>query len=179
MKRMKWVVIIVMVLVAFMFTTALAQTRHQFDKDTYVQITKKNIGRILTGKVSPDLMIADMEKLIDLGLEGCNEHMNEPKVPAVEVKLLQLTIEAAPRLKSLSLEEIEDQWHEGGYLKSKGIDIMSLDHFSHAMCHYDSVIHPATAIICLQEYKRTNNEELLEQMKAELAEVAEHMKHLD
>ena len=65
---MTWIVIIVMVLVAFMFTTALAQTSHQFDKDTYVQITKKNIGRILTGKVSPDLMIADMEKLIELGL---------------------------------------------------------------------------------------------------------------
>jgi hypothetical protein len=47
------------------------------------------------------------------------------------------------------------------------------------MCHYDSIVHPATAIICLQEYKKSNNEELLEQMKAELAEVAEHMKHLD
>ena len=47
------------------------------------------------------------------------------------------------------------------------------------MCYYDAVVYPATAIICLKEYRNTKNDELLEQVKAELVEVREHMKHLN
>jgi hypothetical protein len=176
---MKWLSFILVFLVAFIVTNAFAQTAHQFDKKTYVKIAKKNIGRILTGKVNTDVMLSDMEKLVDLGIEGCKEHMSEPETPKSEVKMLTTLIDNSRRLTSLSLDQIEEQWHEGGALKAKGIDIGSLDHFDEAMCHYDSVIHPATAIICLKQYKKTNNEELLDQMKAELAEVAEHMEHLD
>jgi hypothetical protein len=180
MKRTKWIIFtVVIVLIAVMYTNALAQTHHEFDKKTYVRLTKKNIGRILTGKVNPDTMLADMEQLLDLGIQGCKDHMSEPETPKSEARMLQYTIDAANKMKSMSLEQIEEQWHEGGYLKSKGIDISKMDHFDEVMCHYDSIVHPATAIICLQEYKKSNNEELLEQMKAELAEVAEHMKHLD
>jgi hypothetical protein len=162
-----------------LFTNVYAQTGHQFDKKTYTKIAKRNIGRILTHKIDPDIMISDMEKLIDLGIEGCKEHLNEPDTPSIEIKMLNMTIDSKNNITSMTLDQIEEQWHEGSFLKSRGIDIMTLDHFSHAMCHYDSVIHPATAIICLQEYKKTKNEEFLDQMKAELAEVMEHMKHLD
>jgi len=179
MKRMKWFSFILVFLVAFIVTNAFAQTEHQFDKKTYVKIAKKNIGRILTGKVNADVMLSDMEKLVDLGIEGCKEHMSEPETPKNEVKMLSTLIDNSGKLTSLTLEQIEEQWHEGGVLKNKGIDIGTMDHFDEAMCHYDSIIHPATAIICLKEYKKTNNEELLDQMKAELAEVAEHMEHLD
>ena len=64
-------------------------------------------------------------------------------------------------------------------MKANGIDISTYDHFSDVMCFCEAVVHPATAIICLKEYKKTKNEELLEQMKAELAEVREHLKHLE
>ncbi len=40
-------------------------------------------------------------------------------------------------------------------------------------------MHPATAIICLKEFKNTGDEELLEQVMDELIEVREHLKHLE
>ena len=136
MKRTKWIIFaVVIVLIAVMYTNALAQTHHEFDKATYVRVTKKNIGRILTGRVNPDMMIGDMEQLLDLGIQGCEEHMSEPETPKTEAKMLQYTIDSANKMKSLSLEEIEEQWHEGGYLKSKGIDISKMDHFDEVMCH--------------------------------------------
>ncbi|MGA1845038.1 MAG: hypothetical protein ACMUIS_10800 [bacterium] len=179
MKRMKWMGVVVLVVIAMVCVYAFAETGHQFDKTTYVKVTKKNIGRILTGNISPSTMKADMEKLISIGLDGCREHMSEPDATPVEKKLLEITIKSVDSMRGLSLDQIEEMWHEGGFLKSQGVDIMKLDHFSHAMCHYDSVLHPLTAILCLNEYERTQKDEYLDQMKAELAEVAEHMEHLD
>ena len=57
--------------------------------------------------------------------------------------------------------------------------VREYDHFAEVMCHYDTVVHPATAIIALKEYKKTNNEEYVEQVKDELAEVVQHLKHLE
>jgi len=124
-------------------------------------------------------MIANMEHLVELGIAGCEEHMNEPETPDVEKKLMKQLITQAKVLSTLSLEDIEKLWHDGGYAKKEGIDIHKFDHFDEVMCHYDAVVHPATAIICLNEYKKDNKEEHLDQVKDELSEVIEHMKHLD
>ncbi|MGA1823622.1 MAG: hypothetical protein ACMUIP_03085 [bacterium] len=158
---------------------AKAQTIHQFDVAIYKEIARQTVGNIIKGTVNADEMIANMEKLLALGKEGCAEHMNEAETPPVEAKLMKLALENAEKMISLSLEQIEEKWHEGGFPKSNGIDIEKFDHFSEVMSHYDSLVHPATAIICLKEYKTTKNNDLLEQVKDELAEVIEHLKHLE
>lgn len=179
MKRMRWLTCILMVLVVGMVTNAFAGTKHQFDKKAYDKIAKKTIGRVISGNIDADKMLADMEKLVELGVAGCKEHMSESETPPKEVKIMKMTIDNAQRMSSLTLDEIEAQWHEGGVLKANGVDISSYDHFAEVMCHYDAVVHPATAIICLKEYKKTKKEALLEQVKDELAEVREHLKHLE
>jgi hypothetical protein len=92
---------------------------------------------------------------------------------------MKATVENAQKMKGLSLSEVEAQWHEGSFLKGQGVNMDKYDHFSEVMCHYDTVVHPATAIIALNEYKKTNNEDYLEQVKDELAEVIQHLKHLE
>lgn len=179
MKRVKWLHGVLIVLVVGMLSYAFAGTKHQFDTKTYDKIAKRTIGKIISGTVDTDKMIGDMEKLMELGIAGCEEHMGEAETPPTEVKIMKIIVENAGKMKSLTLDEIESQWHEGGALKANGVDIGTYDHFSEVMCHYDAVVHPATAIICLKEYKKTKNEELLEQVKAELAEVKEHLKHLE
>ncbi|MCK5230830.1 MAG: hypothetical protein KAR13_11225 [Desulfobulbaceae bacterium] len=170
---------LLMMLIAGMITNAFAQTKHEFDKKTYDKTAKKTIGRVLSGNIDADKMLTDMEKLVELGVAGCREHMNEPETPPIEVKMMKITIENAQKMTLLTLEKIEAQWHEGSVLKANGVDIEKFDHFAEVMCHYDAIVHPATAIICLNEYKKTKNEALLEQIKDELAEVREHLKHLD
>jgi len=179
MKKKNLHVAMIFTLLFGMAATLHAGTVHQFDVKAYDKIAKKTIGRIITGNVDADKMITDMRKLVELGVAGCGEHMGEAETPAEEKKVMQITIDNAQTMSSLSLAEIEPQWHEGGLLKGQGVDISQFDHFSEVLCHYDAVVHPATAIIALEQYKKTGKEDLLEQVQAELAEVREHLKHLE
>jgi hypothetical protein len=170
---------LLVVLMAVIVTNTFAQTHHEFDKSGYTKIVKKAIGQIISGNIDTGKMLTDMDKLVAMGIAGCEEHMGEKETPAVEVKMMKYTIDNAQSMSSLSLDKIEEQWHEGGFLKSKGIDLNSFSHFDEVMSHYDAIVHPATVIICLKEYEKSKNEELLEQMKAELAEVKEHIEHIE
>jgi hypothetical protein len=170
------------ILVAFVLLIAIglnAGTKHEFDTNAYIKAAKKAIGLVVSGNADPDKMLVHLNTLMEMGVAGCHEHMGEAETPDNEKKLMKWTIEQADKMPSLSLKEIEDQWHDGGFLKKKGIDIEKFEHFDEVMCHYDGVVHPATAIICINQYKKDKNEEHLDQIKDELAEVIEHMKHLE
>ena len=179
MKTMRWFGIILVVLVVGWGTHVFAESTQEFDVKNFQKIAKKNIGMVISGNIDADKMLADMENLVEIGVAGCKKHMGEPGTPPDEVKLMKITVENAAKMKSLTLSEIEAQWHDGGFAKSSGIDISKFKHFDKVMCYYDGVVHPATAVICLREYKKTSNEDLLDQIKDELAEVVEHMKHLE
>ena len=154
------------------------ETSHEFDIAKFDKIAKQAIGSIISGNVDADAMLSDMEELLELGISGCKEHMGEEETPEVEKQLMQLVIDNAQAMTSMSLDDIEAQWHDGGAAADQGIDIEQFDHFDEVMCHYDGVVHPATCIICLNKYKKSKNDELLDQVQAELEEVREHMKHL-
>ncbi len=177
-KRLATVLTTCMVMLFTVNFAGAEETAHEFDAAKFDKIAKKAVGAIISGNVDADAMLGDMEELLELGVSGCEEHMNEPETPEVEKKLMQLAIDNADEMTSMSLADIEAQWHEGGAAKDAGIDIEQFDHFDEVMCHYDGVVHPATCIICLKEYKKSKNDELLTQIQAELEEVREHMKHL-
>jgi len=170
---------ILAIILAVIPNHAFAGTKNHFDKNAYEKIVKRNIGRIITGNIDVEEMLTDMEQAVKLGLAGCEKYMSEPETPQIENEIMKYIINNVQKMKSLNLDQIETLWHEGGFLKKKGIDISAMDHFSEVMCHYDSVVHPVTAIICLKQYMKTNDEDLLAQIKAELAEVKEHIKYLD
>ncbi len=179
MKQGIWFTGLVMVLCLAFLAPAYAGTENTFDIRAYQKLTKKNIGRLISGKVDPAVMMADMEKLIAMGITGAREYMGKKETPAEEAKLMEITIANAATMSSLSMAEIEAQWHEGGFLKSKGIDVSKFGHFAKVMCYYDSLVHPATVIICLKQYQQSSDQGLLDQAKDELLEVVEHMKHLE
>jgi hypothetical protein len=154
-------------------------THHEFDKATYDKLAKETIGMVVSGNVDVDKMMANVQKLVELGVFGCKEHMGEPETPETEKKIMKFTIEQVGKMVALSLEDIEALWHEGGFLKEQGIDIHKFDHYDEVMCHYDAVVHPATCIICLNEYKASKDQGMLEQIKAELSEVRQHIKSLE
>jgi len=179
MKRMRRLFCISIVLVFGSVSSVFAASAHQFDVKSYDKIAKKNIGRVISGNIDADKMVGDMEKLVQIGVAGCKKYMGEAETPTEEVKIMKIIIENADKMAFLTLNDIEAQWHEGGVLKANGINIDKFDHFSKVLCNSDAVVHPATAIICLKEYKKSKNEDLLEQVKDELAEVKEHLKHLE
>ncbi|MEA3348444.1 MAG: hypothetical protein U9Q39_05200, partial [Pseudomonadota bacterium] len=107
------------------------------------------------------------------------EYIAKKETPAAEVELLEITIANAAAMSSLPMAEIEAQWHGGGFLKDKGIDVGKFGHFDKVLCFYDALVHPATVIICLKQYQHSSDQGLLDQAKDELMEVVEHMKHLE
>lgn len=78
---------------------------------------------------------------------------------------------------TLSLEEIERDWHECGKPRAQGYDCPKDGnrHFELISSLMDTVIHPATVILLM----RAPDAAAVAQAKDELAEVKEHLKHID
>ncbi len=176
MKKIRLWHLILVVLIAGMFTNAIAEEK--FDKKLYDKIAKKTIGMVISGNIDADKMIADMGKLIDFAVQGCKEYMKKGGTPPKEAKIMKIVVENAKKVSSLTMDEIEEQWHDGGVLKANGIDIDKFDRFSEVISLYAAVVHPATAAICFNEYKKTKKEDLLDTVKDELEEIREHLKYI-
>jgi hypothetical protein len=183
MKRIKWLSWVLMVLLIGAWNVVLAEDEHHhgehFDKNLYDTLSKKNIGRILSGNIDVDTMIADMEKLLEEGVEGAEGHMEDSHTPADEIKMMTLLIEKHEEMVSMNLDDLETQWHDGAALKAKGIDISKMDPLGEAMRHLELLVYPVEAIICLKKYKETKDEELLEKIEESLVEARDHLKHLE
>lgn len=157
--------------IVFASSQAFALDAHQYEEIAGKTIRQMNSG--VAGDI--DAMLAMQEQLMILGLEGGVSFLQENPEGGTPLKLV---VENAESMKSLTLDEIETLWHEGEFLRKKGIDPDTIDHFGPMMSLMDSVIHPATSYLLIKEYKQTGNPELLARVKAELFEVLEHIKHI-
>jgi hypothetical protein len=172
MKKISVSLVLALILAAFISTQAFAM-----DVAGYKLIANATIKEALSGSVKNiDKLIADQKKLVEIGVAGCKEYAQ--KVPK-DAKIMKLVISNANKMMAMTLEEIEPAWHEGGVLGENGIDFDAIDHFSPALSHMDTVVHPATTYIALKEYKKSKDGDLLEQVKDELSEVLEHLDHVE
>lgn len=146
-----------------------------FDVTAYEEVVKETIRSVVSGNPNVDELITQQKKLVELGVAACREH-GEKHVK--DSKFMGLVADNAKKMMGMSLDEIEEQWHEQEFLLSHGIDTEVEGHFSKANSLADAVIHPATAYIALNEYKKTNDSTLLIQVKEELEEVLEHLEHI-
>ena len=160
-----------------LFAIVFSLPAFALDVDSYNRLANETIRQMNMGVVGDiDAMIRRQEELMVIGMEGGIAFLRENPQGGVP---LQHVILNAENMKNLSLDDIEALWHEGGYLKGKGIDPEKIDHFGPLMSLMDSVIHPATSYLLLKEYKKTGNRDLLVRVKAELFEVLEHIKHIE
>lgn len=154
----------------------VATPANAMDVDTYVDVAQETIKKVKKGKVKDvDKLIAQQEELIRLAVEGALKFAEENPQSR---KMMHLVVLNSERMKRMSLDDIEKAWHGGEYLKGHGIDINEMTHTDAAMNFYDAVVHPATALIALGEYKTSKDPELLSQVENELTEVIMHVEHL-
>ena len=137
MKKHAMILLAAVALAVLAFGQAVIadDTHHQWDVKGYDAIAKSIVGAVVSGNVNVDKMVTDCEKLVRMGVEGCEEHMGEPETPADEKKLMELTVAQVDKMVELTLEEIEAQWHDGGAAKAKGLDLHKWDHFAEVTCH--------------------------------------------
>ena len=147
------------------------------DTDGFRTLASNTVKQMEMGVVGDvDELIAMQEQLMVIGMQGGVEYLRNN--PNVKGRPLQITILSAEKMKKMTLDQIEAQWHEGKYLAAKGVDKDSIDHFGPMMSLMDTVIHPATSYLALKEYKKTGNPDLLQRVKAELVEVLVHLDHI-
>jgi len=149
---------------------------YALDVASYRKMAQDTIRQVRMG-IAGDInaLVRVQERLMDMGIEAGVAHL---KQGGTEIRALQLVIVNAENMKELDLDEIESLWHQGNFLKKKGIDIDKLDRSGEMVSLMEAIIHPATAFIALNEYKMTGNAELLARIQAELIEVIEHVGHI-
>ena len=146
------------------------------DTVLYTKLANDTISEANGGFVSNINNLINVQKqLVKLGKKGSQQYL---KRHPEHQELLSLVIAEADNMMKMTLDEIEDQWHQGKFMKSKGHDLQSMDHFGELFSLMDSIIHPATSYIALKEYKRTRKSEYLARASAELIEVVEHVAHI-
>ncbi len=145
------------------------------DKEEYIKTAQETIKKVKRGKVKEkdlDKLVANQNKLIRLAIEGALSFAEDsPK----DRKMMHLTVLNSERMKNLSLDQIEKDWHGGDYMRTHGIEINDISHVSDAMNLYDAIIHPATALIALEQYRKDGDAGHLVQVEDELTEVVMHV----
>jgi len=121
-------------------------------------------------------MLQQSETLIQMGIASSRAYA---AVNPEYTKLLTLTADNAEGMKAMSLDQVEEEWHEFAFLARHGIDAEEIEHFGAAISLMDTIVHPATSVIAIRAYQAEKDEEHLEQVKAELSEVLEHIKHVN
>ena len=174
-KPIRSIVLLSSIILSLVMVTAVFAESGHIEK--YERLVKSTIKAIITGSLgNMDKLIADQEVLMEIALEECEEHKADaPK----DAKLMNLVIKNASRMKASSLDQLEEDWHDGELLTANGIDFDALDPMGPATILMHMVVHPASAYVALKEYKSTRDKELLESAKDELSEVLTHMEIIE
>lgn len=166
-----------------MFCSALVLSSYVYGSaeiDEYKKLANDTIKLVLTKKITPenvDDVIKTQEKLVNIGKQACTKFKGETQ-DATATKVMDLVLSNADSMQKMSLEEIEKQWHNGEFLKANGVDPDTVQHFGAANSHMDMIVHPVTAILVLNDYKKSKDAKKLDQVKDELSEVLKHLQHL-
>lgn len=162
-------------LASICFSFSISSSAMDFDGfRSLAQHTVRQMNMGVAGDI--DALIAMQEELMVIGMQGGVKYLQLTPEGGVA---LQTTILNAESMKKLSLDQIEELWHEGKFLQAKGIDTEHLDHFGAEVSLMDAIIHPATSYLALRAYRNSGDPELLTRAKAELVEVLIHLDQLE
>ena len=95
-------------------------------------------------------------------------------------KVLEFIAASVGKMYGETLESIEHNWHKGDAIHLAGLgDIYDkIAKQSPAIVAIDAVVHPVTAILALQAYKKDQKKDHLDQVVTELKELLDAMKAL-
>jgi len=164
------------ILVSLLLGCLYAGGATAIDSERYTKIANATIQEANGGFVTNINMLIDMQKtLIEIGVAGSKQYIQKHPEHA---NILNEVVTNAEKMMAMSLDEIENEWHQGKHMRAQGYDLDKLDHFGSLFSLMDSIIHPATSYISLKEYKRTRDTKYLARASAELIEVVEHVAHI-
>lgn len=147
-----------------------------FQSETYRTLVTETVLALESGDYDIAHLIGVQEQLIDLAVEGARAYgARNPQ----HGRMMTFVADEVPAMRAMSLDQLEEDWHEGGALSRIGLDLSSLDLSGAAYAHMDTIVDPVTAYIALKQYRDTGDEEYLELAAEELAEVLDQVEILE
>lgn len=147
-----------------------------FEGDAYRSLVIETVLAIDSGDFDVAHLISVQDQLIAIAIDGARDFGERNPEHA---RLMAFLVQEAPGMRSMTLDEIEEAWHEGEALSQIGIDFASLDQVGPAYAHFDTVVDPMSAHIALRLYQETGEEEYLELVVEELTEVLDQVEMLE
>ncbi len=169
-----FVMMVGLVLVLISQQAVADEDNTSLDKEIYREIATQSIELLQTDldEESINALLKMQDRLILLAAVEC---IRFAELNPEHATLMNLAIDNNQTMKSLSLEEIEADWHQGGVAREHGIDWDGMPHFSPAVNAVEAVVHPATVYILLELYRDDGDAEHLMQAIDELNEVLQHL----
>lgn len=163
-------------IVAFTMVLAFFGSASAMDTVLFTKLANDTIQEAKEGFVTDiNRLMAMQKQMLELAVEASKRYIQRHPEHR---DILSTVVNNTEAMLGMSLEQIEEQWHQGKFMRSQGFDLDELDHFGELFSLMDSMIHPATSYIALKEYKRTRNTDFLARASAELIEVVEHVAHI-
>ncbi len=172
---MKTFTVSIALAVALLFGMNVVASASQVEK--YQEIATHSVEVLASGEVSDIASLkADQEKLMALGDEIiANARKNHPE----SADLIDFFVENIKHARHADLETIERDWHHFGAFKKAGIDYEKFDHYGPVIGAMDSILHPLTALVALEEFEKSKDTSLLEAAQGELEEILAHTEFLE
>ncbi len=154
--------------------------------NAYKKLVNSIVEQAVSGQIDQAKVTKEAKDLVKIGVWYAQQYA---KAYPESEKMMQILIDNAVTtdangnvtgfgdMVSLSIEQIEELWHDKGILHQAGNDLAfdpddeDYEHFSNP---WDGIVHPATAAVLAHEWSKSKDEAHLSQMKAELIEVLEH-----
>lgn len=161
---------------AFGVVISICAAQAALDVSAYRRLAEETMREAISGKVDDvETTLRRVDAIIAIAVDGARSHARE--VPA-DAKVLEFVVANIAKMKSLGLDDLEAQWHDGAAFKEIGVDWKKVDQFGKLASLADAIIHPVTAHVLLREYAKSRDAKLLDRVKEELNEVLEHVKKL-
>jgi hypothetical protein len=161
---------------AFFFVASTALAAGEMDKvNSYKANGKIVMDKIIKKTIDPAEVKPLLHKMADDAGELATAYGAKKPDGA---KLLKMVVDALPKLKTMSFEELEKDWHDLAYFSKPGNDAgidLKKEKNEHFTDPIHCIVHPLMTAVAAESYAKTKKEEHLQAMKEELSEGLEQM----
>ncbi len=110
-------------------------------------------------------------QVIEVGVRGAREYAEQSPGSA---KLMNLLVANVDNMRKMTIPEIEEAWHDGGFIEANGINYDFSASDTPDVNHVEAVVHAVTILLLLEEYEKSQDKDMLEQARDEFAEVIQN-----
>lgn len=155
----------------------LANQAYGNDLKTYRSSGKNIMDQIISKKIDKPALSSEVDKMVQAAINLTKEY--QKKHPSGK-KVLQVVIDNIEKIKGMSFDEVEKQWHDLGYFEGKSFDLdLSDEDNEHFTDPIHCIVHPILTLKAGESYLKTKDQKHIQTMQEELSEGLEQVTNIE